>query len=105
MTAVPMSFGPGGDGMRLKISDALRADGTDIEPGTYDVAVDEEASAIVLSRDGAEPVRVQALSRASKAKVRRPSVRLRETDDEHRRLLVARTPPADEWVVALYTRA
>ena len=91
--------------MRLRIGEPLRAGDTDIEPGAYDVTVDEEASTIVLSRDGAEPVRLAALARASKAKVAKPAVRLRDTGDESRHLLVARKPPADEWVVALYARA
>ena len=100
-----MRLRPGPDGMRLKIGEPLHADDTEIAPGTYDVTVDEDGSAIVLSLDGTDPVRVEALARASKAKVRKPSVELRETDDDLRRLLVARTPPAAEWVVALYTRA
>ena len=100
-----MRFGLGGGDMRLKVDAPLRADGVDIEPGTYDVTVDEPSSTIVICRDGEEVLRAEALSRGSKAKVRRPHVKLRQVVGEPRRLLVARTPPSGDWVLSLDERA
>ena len=91
--------------MRLRVEEPLRCGPTDIEPGEYDVTVDDASSAIVLSRDGTEILRADALARATKAKVREPSARLRKVVDEPRRLLIARRPPSDEWVVSLDERA
>jgi hypothetical protein len=91
--------------MKLDVDVPLRAGTVDIEPGEYDGTVDEESSAIVLSRDGTEVLRAEALSRGAKAKVRTPHARLRQVVGEPRRLLVARTPPSGEWVLSLDERA
>jgi hypothetical protein len=93
-----------GAGMTLRIDAPLRAGGVDIDPGDYDVSVDEEASTVILHRDGAEVLRAEASSRSSKVMVRKPKVELREVAAEPRRLLVARTPPAREWVLSLDER-
>jgi hypothetical protein len=90
--------------MRLHVDEPLRSGASDIEPGEYDVTIDEASSTIVLSRDGAEVLRMDALARGAKAKVRKPVVKLRKVVDEPRRLLVARTPPSDEWVASLDER-
>jgi hypothetical protein len=90
--------------MRLRVDEPLRCGASDLEPGEYDVTIDEASSTIVLSRDGAEVLRMDALARGAKAKVRKPVVKLRKVVDEPRRLLVARTPPSDEWVVSLDER-
>lgn len=90
--------------MTVDVDAPLRAGTVDLEPGTYDVTVDEEGSAIVLSRDGTEILRADALARGAKAKVRTPQARLRQVVGEPRRLLVARTPPSGEWVVSLDER-
>jgi hypothetical protein len=100
-----MRFGLGGGDMRVEVDAPLRADGVDIEPGHYEVTVEEESSTIVLSRDGAEVLRAGALARGSKARVRKPNAKLRQVVGEPRRLLVARTPPAEEWVLSLDERA
>jgi hypothetical protein len=97
--------GRGGDAMRLDVDAPLRAGDVDIEPGTYDVTVDEASSTIVLHREGAEILRAEAFARGSKVQVRKPSAKLRKVVDEPRRLLVARTPPSDEWVLSLDERA
>ena len=93
------------DGMTVRVDVPLRAGGVDLEPGDYDVSVDEAGTAIVLCRDGAEVLRADALARSSKAKVRKPEVDLRQVVGEPRRLLVVRTPPAEEWVLSLDERA
>ena len=98
-------LGPGGRGMRLHVDEPLRSGDVDIDPGTYDVEVDEEGSAVILRHDGAQVLRADALARGAKMKVRKPSVKLRKVVDEPRRLLVARTPPSDEWVVSLDERS
>ncbi len=91
--------------MTVRVDAPLRAGGVDLEPGEYDVSVDEERSTIVLHRDGEEVLRADAFARSSKAKVSKPKVELRQVAGEPRRLLVARTPPAEEWVVSLDERA
>jgi hypothetical protein len=90
--------------MRLTVDAPLRCGSVDIEPGDYDVAVDEDTATIVLRRDGDEILRAEALARGAKAKVRSADVRLREVVGEPRRLLVARTPPSSEWVLSLDER-
>lgn len=100
-----MSLFGRGRGMTVRVDVPLRAAGVDLEPGTYDVTVDEESSTVALRRDGVEVVRADAFARSAKAKVGKPTAELREVAGEPRRLLVARTPPAAEWVVSLDERA
>lgn len=88
--------------MKLRIDRALRCeDDTAIPAGTYEVEVDEDGSTVVLARDGAQVAAPAAVLRPAKRAVRKPKVELREVADAPRRLLVARTPPANEWVVPL----
>lgn len=88
--------------MKLRIDRTLRCeDDTTIAAGTYEVEVDEAASTIVLARDGAPVAAPAAVLRPAKRAVRKPKVELRDVADAPRRLLVARTPPANEWVVPL----
>ena len=46
--------------------------------------------------------RQRAMLRPAKRRVRTPKVELREVGDAPRRLRVARTPSANEWVVPLH---
>lgn len=88
--------------MKLRIDRALRCeDETTIPAGTYDVEVDEAGSSVVLARDGVQVAAPDAVLRPAKRAVRKPKVELRDVADAPRRLLVARTPPANEWVVPL----
>ena len=87
--------------MKVRVDRPLRCDDTTIAPGRYEAEVDEARSAVVLTRDGAPSVTLAAMLRPSKAAVRKSKIELRQVADAPRRLLVARTPPANEWVVPL----
>ena len=87
--------------MKVSLDAAMRAGDTELAPGEYEVAVDEDSSRIVLRRDGDDVANEPALARAAKMQVSEPNVQLRQVKDEPRRLLVARTPPASEWVLSL----
>lgn len=91
--------------MRRPASRRDRLGDVDVEPGDYDVAVDEETWTIILPRDGAEVLRAEALARSSKAMVRKPKVELRAVAGQSRRLLVVRTSPAAERVLSLDERS
>ncbi len=87
--------------MKLRIDRTLRHEDSTIPAGEYEVEVDEEGSSVILKRDGDVVAATRATSRSAKRAVRKPKVELREVAGEPRRLLVARTPPAEEWVVSL----
>jgi hypothetical protein len=87
--------------MKVRLDVGLRAGGQDLEPGEYEVAVDEDASTISLRRDGSEVARAPALARAAKMRVADPNAQLRQVSGEPRRLLIVRTPPSTEWVLSL----
>jgi hypothetical protein len=87
--------------VRLRIDAALRFEGSTIPAGTYEADVDEDGSTIVLRDDDNVVATLAAMLRPAKRAVRRPKVQLREVAGEPRRLLVARTPPANEWVASL----
>ena len=93
-----------GSGMTVCVDAPLRAGGVDLDPGDYEVTVDEDSSTIALRRDGTEVLRAEALARSSKMMVRKPKADLHKVAGEPRRLLVARTPPAEEWVLSLDER-
>jgi hypothetical protein len=81
----------------VDVDEPVRVGGILVDPGRYEVRVDESRERIVLSNDE----RVYALTgffRASKVQVKTASAQLRKVDGETRRLLVVRVPPGMEWI-------
>jgi hypothetical protein len=87
--------------MNVHLDVPLRVGDRDLEPGDYEVVVDEDRQRISLRRDGVERAAGPAIARAAKMQVQEPRSQLRQVQGEPRRLLVARTPPANEWVLSL----
>jgi hypothetical protein len=86
--------------MKIRIRKTARSGSARIPPGDYEVGVDEQSGQITLA-GGSAVFKLDALQRPSKARVNKPTAKLRQVVGEPRWLLVARTPPASEWVVSL----
>jgi hypothetical protein len=85
----------------VKFDVALSWDGITLQPGGYEVSVLPEECVVVLRQRDTEVARLAATLRSSKMRVKQLHAQLFHVQGEPRRLLVVRTPPADEWVVSL----
>ena len=75
----------------------VRIGGMLVDPGRYEVRIDESRERIVLS-SGVRTYALTGFFRASKVQVKAPYAQLRKVEGEPRRLLVVRVPPGVEWI-------
>jgi len=88
------------DTTKIRLPSGLRASSVPLPSGDYEVTVRPEERVIILAGQGGR-FRLEAQERASKAQVSRPAAQLRPVEGERRFLVVARLPPASEWVGTL----
>jgi hypothetical protein len=75
----------------------VRIGGMLVDPGRYEVRIDESRERIVL-QSGVRTYALTGFFRAAKISVKSPEAQLRRVEGEPRRLLVVRLPPGVEWV-------
>jgi hypothetical protein len=75
----------------------VRIGGMLVDPGRYEVRIDESRERIVLT-SGARSYALTGFFRASKTQVKVAYAQLRKVEGEPRRLLVVRVPPGVEWI-------
>ena len=75
----------------------VRIGGVLVDPGRYEVRIDESRERIVLT-SSARSYALTGFFRASKVDVKTPYAQLRKVEGEPRRLLVVRVPPGVEWI-------
>ena len=75
----------------------VRVGGVLVDPGRYEVRVDESRERIVLSNEQ-RSYALTGFYRAAKEQVKASYAQLRKVDGESRRLLVVRVPPGVEWI-------
>lgn len=87
--------------MKINIGKRMRVENLWLEPGDYEVSVDQDSNHVVVS-NSASIHELKATQRPRKLAVTRSKAQLQQTEDKFRWLLRVCKPPGTEWVVVLY---